>query len=286
MGRMDGKVAFITGAARGQGRSHAVRLAEEGAEIIAVDLCQPIESVPYELPDSGDLAETVKLVEELDRRIVAREADVREFGQLQSAVAEGISQFGHIDVVCANAGIGSWAPALEMEEQMWQDMIDINLTGVWKTIKAAVTPMVERRQGGAVVITSSVAGLFGFPNLVHYSAAKAGVIGIMRVLAQELAPYMIRVNTVNPTTVNTPMVVNDVAPLLFRPDLENPTFDDMTEALTGLNALPIPLVEAIDISNAVLWLASDEARYVTGVALPVDAGFCQKIGGTPLLLPE
>lgn len=272
MGRMDGKVAFITGAARGQGRSHAVRLAEEGAEIIAVDLCQPIESVPYELPDSGDLAETVKLVEELDRRIVAREADVRDFGQLQSAVAEGISQFGHIDVVCANAGIGSWAPALEMEEQMWQDMIDINLTGVWKTIKAAVTPMVERRQGGAVVITSSVAGLFGFPNLVHYSAAKAGVIGIMRVLAQELAPYMIRVNTVNPTTVNTPMVVNDVAPLLFRPDLENPTFDDMTEALTGLNALPIPLVEAIDISNAVLWLASDEARYVTGTTQVIDAG--------------
>jgi len=286
MGRMDGKVAFITGAARGQGRSHALRLAEEGAEIIAVDLCQPIESVPYQLPDSGDLAETVKLVEELDRRIVAREADVRDFGQLQSAVAEGISQFGHIDVVCANAGIGSWAPALEMEEQMWQEMIDINLTGVWKTIKAAVAPMVERRQGGAVVITSSVAGLFGFPNLVHYSAAKAGVVGIMRVLAQELAPYMIRVNTVNPTTVNTPMVVNDAAPRLFRPDLENPTFDDMTEALTGLNALPIPLVEAIDVSNAVLWLASDEARYVTGVALPVDAGFCQKVGGTPLVLPE
>ena len=286
MGRMDGKVAFITGAARGQGRSHALRLAQEGAEIIALDLCQPIESVPYALPTGGDLAETVKLVEDLDRRIVAREADVRDFGQLESVVAEGISEFGHIDVVCANAGIGSWAPALEMEEQMWQEMIDINLTGVWKTIKAAVKPMVERRQGGAVIITSSVAGLFGFPNLVHYSAAKHGVVGIMRVLAQELAPYMIRVNTVNPTTVNTPMVVNDAAPLLFRPDLENPTIDDMTEALSGLNALPIALVEAVDISNAVLWLASDEARYVTGVALPVDAGFCQKIGGTPLVLPE
>ena len=286
MGRMEGKVAFITGAARGQGRSHALRLAQEGAEIIAVDLCQPIESVPYPLPTGGDLAETVKLVEDLDRRIVAREADVRDFSQLQSVVAEGISEFGHIDVVCANAGIGSWAPALEMEEQMWQDMIDINLTGVWKTIKAAVAPMVERRQGGAVIITSSVAGIFGFPNLVHYSAAKAGVVGIMRVLAQELAPYMIRVNTVNPTTVNTPMVVNDVAPLLFRPDLENPTIDDMTEALMGLNSLPIALVEAVDISNAVLWLASDEARYVTGVALPVDAGFCQKVGGAPLVLPE
>jgi len=284
--RVEGKVAFITGAARGQGRSHALRLAQEGAEIIALDLCQPIESVPYQLPTGGDLAETVKLVEDLDRRIVAREADVRDFGQLQSVVQEGLSQFGHIDVVCANAGIGSWAPALEMEEQMWQEMIDINLTGVWKTIKAAVTPMVQRRQGGAVIITSSVAGLFGFPNLVHYSAAKAGVVGIMRVLAQELAPYMIRVNTVNPTTVNTPMVVNDVAPLLFRPDLENPTLADMTEALTGLNALPIPLVEAVDVSNAVLWLASDEARYITGVALPVDAGFCQKVGGAPLVLAD
>jgi SDR family mycofactocin-dependent oxidoreductase len=283
---MEGKVAFITGAARGQGRSHALRLAQEGAEIIALDLCEPIESVPYPLSTGSDLAETVKLVEDLDRRIVAREADVRDLGQLQSVVAEGISEFGHIDVVCANAGIASFAPALEMEEQMWQEMIDINLTGVWKTIKAAVAPMVERRQGGAVVITSSVAGLFGFPNLVHYSAAKAGVVGIMRVLAQELAPYMIRVNTVNPTTVNTPMVVNDVMPGLFRPDLENPTLDDMSETMIGLNALPVGLVEAVDISNAVLWLASDEARYVTGVALPVDAGFCQKVGGAPLVLPE
>ena len=286
MGRMDGKVAFITGAARGQGRSHALRLAQEGAEIIALDLCQPVESAPYPLATASDLAETVKLVEELDRRIVAREADVRDLGQLQSVVQEGVSEFGHIDVVCANAGIASFAPALEMDEQMWQEMIDINLTGVWKTIKAAVAPMVERRQGGAVIITSSVAGLFGFPNLVHYAAAKAGVVGIMRTLAQELAPYMIRVNTVNPTTVNTPMVANDVMPRLFRPDLENPTMDDMNEALIGLNALPIPMVEAVDVSNAVLWLASDEARYITGVALPVDAGFCQKVGGAPLVLPE
>ncbi len=286
MGRMDGKVAFITGAARGQGRSHALRLAQEGADIIALDVCQPVESVPYPMSTPDDLAETVKLVEELDRRIVAREADVRDLGQLESVVQEGVSEFGHIDVVCANAGIASFAPALEMTEQMWQDMIDINLTGVWKTIRAAVAPMVERRQGGAVIITSSVAGLFGFPNLVHYSAAKAGVVGIMRVLAQELAPYMIRVNTVNPTTVNTPMVMNDVSPQLFRPDLESPTVDDMNEALIGLNALPIPLIEAVDVSNAVLWLASDEARYITGVALPVDAGFCQKVGGAPLVLPE
>jgi len=283
---MDGKVAFITGAARGQGRSHALRLAEEGAEIIAVDICRPIETVPYEMPTSDDLAETAKLVEDLDRRIVAREADVRDLSQLQTVVQEGISEFGHIDVVCANAGIGTVSPAMEMEEQTWQEMIDINLTGVWKTIKAAVAPMIERRQGGAVIITSSVAGLMGYPNLGHYVAAKHGVVGLMRTLTQELAPYMIRVNTVNPTTVDTKMVMSDFFYRLVRPDLENPTREDMAEAFTGLNALPIPWVDPIDISNAVLFLASDEARYITGITLPVDAGFCQKIGGAPLVLPE
>src|SRR5215207_851002 len=209
MGRVEGKVAFITGAARGQGRSHALRLAEEGADIIAVDVCRPLETVPYELPTPDDLAETGKLVEDLDRRIVTRQADVRDLSQLQRVVQEGVSELGHIDIVCANAGIASLAPALEMEEQVWQEMIDVNLTGVWKTIRAAVPPMVERRQGGSVIITSSVAGLLGFGNLAHYVAAKHGVVGLMRTLAQELAPHMIRVNTINPTTVNTPMVMNN-----------------------------------------------------------------------------
>jgi SDR family mycofactocin-dependent oxidoreductase len=286
VGRMDGKVAFITGAARGQGRSHALRLAEEGADIIAVDVCQPVESAPYEMPTSAELAETAKLVEELDRRIVAREADVRDLPGLQAVVQEGVSEFGHIDAVVANAGIASVAPTMEMEESMWQEMIDINLTGVWKTIKAAVAPMLERRQGGAVIITSSVAGLAGAANLAHYVAAKHGVVGLMRVLTQELAPYMIRVNSVHPTTVNTPMVKSEYFYRLVRPDLENPTADDAAEVFVGLNALPIPWVEPIDISNAVLWLASDEARYVTGVTLPVDAGCLQKMGGTPLVLPD
>jgi len=283
---MDGKVAFITGAARGQGRSHALRLAEEGAEIIAVDVCRQVETVPYEMSTADDLAETAKLVEEFDRRILARQADVRDLSQLEEVVQEGVSEFGHIDVVCANAGIASLAPALDIEEDVWNDMIDINLTGVWKTVKAAAKPMVERRQGGAVVITSSVAGLMGFGNLAHYSAAKHGVVGLMRVLAQELAPYMIRVNTVNPTAVNTSMIHNDAFYRLFRPDLENPTRDDMAEAMLTLNTLPIPWVDPVDISNAVLWLSSDEARYVTGVALPVDAGFCQKIGRAPAVLAE
>jgi SDR family mycofactocin-dependent oxidoreductase len=226
MGRVEGKVAFITGAARGQGRSHALRLAEEGADIIAVDLCRPVETAPYETATPDDLLETVKLVEDFDRRIVAREADVRDLAALQQVVQEGVSELGHVDIVCANAGIASFAPALEMEERVWQEMIDINLTGVWKTIRAALPPMVARGHGGAVIITSSVAGLFGFPNLSAYSSAKHGVVGLMRTLAQELAPYMIRVNTVNPTTVDTPMVKNDAFYRLIRPDLENPTVED------------------------------------------------------------
>jgi SDR family mycofactocin-dependent oxidoreductase len=286
MGRVDGKVAFITGAARGQGRSHALRLAQEGADIIAVDISKGIETVDYPIATPEDLAETVKLVEDCDRRIVALEADVRDSAQLQNAVRQGLSELGHIDIVCANAGIASFGPAVEVDERMWQEMIDVNLTGVWKTIKAVVPSMIERGQGGAIILTSSVAGLFGFPNLIHYSAAKHGVVGIMRVLAQELAPYRIRVNTVNPTTVNTNMIQWDGFYELIRPDLEHPSQADMAEAMTGLNCLPTPWVDPIDVSNAVLWLASDEARYITGVALPVDAGFCQKVGGTPSVLPE
>jgi SDR family mycofactocin-dependent oxidoreductase len=286
MGRVEGKVAFITGGARGQGRSHAVRLAEEGADIIAVDICQSLPTVPYEGASRADLDGTAKLVEDLDRRIVVREADVRDLSQLEAAVEEGLSELGHIDVVCCNAGIGTFAPALEMDEQMWQEMIDVNLTGVWKTIRAVAPPMVERRQGGSIIITSSVAGLFGFPNLANYSSAKHGVVGLMRTLTQELAPYMIRVNSVHPTTVNTPMIMNDAIYKLFRPDLENPQAEDMGAAFVGYNALPLPWVEPIDISNAVLWLASDESRYVTGVTLPVDAGFSVKVGATPAVLPE
>ena len=186
----------------------------------------------------------------------------------------------------ANAGIVSIGPAIELEEESWQEMLDVNLTGVWKTVKATVPSIIEGGRGGSVIITSSAAGLRGFPNISHYVAAKHGVVGLMRSLAQELAPHMIRVNTVNPTTVDTPMVMNDMFYGLVRPDLEQPGRDEVAEAFVGLNTLPIPWVETIDISNAVLWLASDEARYVTGVALPIDAGFCEKIGGTPLVLPD
>jgi SDR family mycofactocin-dependent oxidoreductase len=279
MGRVEGKVAFITGAARGQGRSHAVRLAQEGADIIAVDICQDVASVPYPGASDADLAETVKQVEELDRRIVARQADVRDLSALQGAVDEGLSQFGHIDVICANAGICSFGGALELTEEVWQEMIDVNLTGVWKTVRAAARPMVEAGRGGSIILTSSTAGLVAFPNLAHYVAAKHGVTGLMRVLAVELAPHMIRVNSIHPTTVDTPMAQNPAMYELF--GLPGAGREEAEQGFKAVNALPIPWVEAVDISNAVLFLASDESRYVTGTTVQVDAA-----GTAPYKIPH
>ncbi len=279
MGRMEGKVAFITGAARGQGRSHALRLAEEGADVIAVDICRDVASVPYPGATPGDLEETVKEVEALDRRIVAEEADVRDLAALRRVVEAGTAQLGPVDVIVANAGIGSFGPALELDEDVWQEMIDVNLTGVWKTVKAAAPAMVERGQGGSIVLTSSTAGLVAFPNLAHYTAAKHGVVGLMRTLAVELAPHMIRVNSVHPTTVDTPMVQNPAMYELF--GMPGAGREQAAEGFKTINALPVPWVEARDISNAVLWLASDESRYVTGTTVQVDAG-----GTAPYRVPH
>ena len=281
MGRVEGKIAFITGAARGQGRAHALRLAQEGADIIAVDLCRGVGTVPYDGATEADLAETVKQVEELDRRILAEQADVRELSALRRVAEEGLSQFGQIDIVCANAGIASFAPALDMTEQMWQDVIDINLTGIWKTVQATVPSMVERGEGGSVILTSSVAGLSAFPHLAHYTAAKHGVTGLMRTLAVELAPHRIRVNSIHPTTVDTPMVANEAAWGLFMGGVQGATREQAAVGMKALNALPIPWVEAVDISNAVLYLASEESRYVTGNTMVVDAGALQ-----PFKLPH
>jgi (+)-trans-carveol dehydrogenase len=275
-GKLEGKVAFITGAARGQGRSHAVRLAEEGADIIAVDLCDQVGSVPYPMATPEDLAETAKEVEALDRRIVATQADVRDFDALKQALDAGVAELGHVDIVSANAGIVSYGPAAELDETTWQDMIDVNLTGVWHTCKAAIPHLIRQGTGGSIVITSSAAGLMAYPGLAHYVSAKHGLVGLMRTLALELAPHFIRVNSVHPTSVNTPMVQNDASKRLFLPDVENPSPEQFAEVSAAMNALPIPWVEARDISNAVLWLASDEARYVTGVTLPVDAGTLTK----------
>jgi SDR family mycofactocin-dependent oxidoreductase len=275
-GRVEGKVAFITGAARGQGRSHAIRLAEEGADIIAVDIADQVTSVPYPMATPEDLAETVKEVEALDRRIVATQADVRDYAGLKQALDDGVTQLGRLDIVCANAGISSFGRADELDETTWQDMIDINLTGMWHACKAAIPHLVDGGRGGSIVITSSDAGLKGYQNLAHYVSAKHGVVGLMRTLALELAPHFIRVNSLHPSTVDTGMIQNEATYRLFRPDLDNPGRQELADAGTAINALPVPWLEPTDISNAVLFLASDEARYITGVTLPVDAGFLVK----------
>lgn len=270
MGRLEGKVAFITGAARGQGRSHAVALAREGADIIAIDLLAPIAGTLYEPSTPADLEETVRLVEALDRRIVARQADVRDQASLDAAVAEGVAAFGGIDIVVANAGILTEpAPGHELSESIWSDMIDTNLSGVWRTLKAAVPHL---RDGGSVILTSSVAGLKAYGNIAHYVAAKHGIVGLMRTFALELAPRRIRVNSVHPTQVDTPMIMNEAEYRIFRPDLEHPTVEDFAKASQAVHALPEPWLEPEDISNVVLFLASSDSRGITGVTLPVDLG--------------
>jgi len=275
-GRVEGKVAFITGAARGQGRSHDITLAREGADIIAIDLCAQIGSVPYPMATPQDLAQTVKEVEATGRRIVATVADVRDYDALKDALDAGVAQLGRLDIVSANAGITSYGRAQELPEQTWQDVIDVNLTGEWHAAKAAIPHLRAAGRSGSIILTSSDLGLKAAANQAHYVSASHGVIGLMRTLALELAPDFIRVNALAPTAVDTPMVMNSATYRLLRPDLENPTADDMAGPAAALNALPIPWVEPVDISNAVLWLASDEARYVTGVALPVDAGIVIK----------
>lgn len=272
MGTLDGKVAFITGAARGQGRSHAVRLAQEGADIIAVDTSTQVETVPYDTARAGDLTETVRQVEALGRRILAADVDVRDLTGLTKTAEEGATELGRLDIVIANAGISTMAPTLEMSEDTWQTMIDINLTGVWKTIRAAVPHIVAGGRGGSVVLTSSLAALTTNENIAHYTAAKTGLIGLMKVLAKELAPQSIRVNSVHPTTVATEMILNDATYRLFRPDLESPGRDDFEEAARELNKLPVSMVEASDITEAIVYLVSDSGRYVTGNTHVIDAG--------------
>ena len=259
MARLEGKVAFITGAARGQGRSHAVRLAEEGADIIAIDIGSPT-----------DLAQTVKEVEALDRRIVASQADVRDSGGLTAALDDGVARLGRLDIVVANAGIVNFGTAAELTEQAWRDVIDVNLTGVWHTVKAAI-PRLRAAGGGSIIIIGT--GLKGKPNLGHYAAAKHGLVGLMQSLANELAPDMVRVNSVHPGAVDNDMLHNQALYHLLLPDHPGDiTREEIEPVFRRLNALPIPWVESVDISNAALFLASDEARYITGVTLPVDAG--------------
>ena len=263
-GRVAGKVAFITGAARGQGRSHAIRLAEEGADIIAVDICRDYGTVPYAMATEADLAQTVKAVEALDRRIIAAQADVRDASALKAAVDDGVAQLGRLDIVSANAGICTVQPWDEVTPAIWQDTLDTNLTGVWNTMVVSV-PHLIAAGGGSIICTSSTAGIKGLPYLAPYVAAKHGVVGIARTMANELASHKIRVNTVHPTGVDTPMGngLGGLEALIGRDPNLGPIY---------MNTLPVETVDPRDISNAVLFLASDEARYVTGLEFTVDAG--------------
>ncbi|MBB5164609.1 mycofactocin-coupled SDR family oxidoreductase [Mycobacterium sp. AZCC_0083] len=270
-GTLKGKTAFITGAARGQGRAEAVKLASEGADIIAVDLCDQIASVPYPMSTPDDLAHTVKLVEDTGARIVATQADVRDRAALKNAVKAGVEELGgRLDIVVANAGIAPMAG-----ETAWQDVIDVNLTGVYQTVDVAMRPMIKAGNGGSIVLISSVAGLVGLASpmagSMGYAAAKHGVVGLMRVYANLLASQSIRVNSIHPAAVNTPMIDND----FIRSWLDGLAQETQGGPDMG-NALPVQALEPEDIANAVYYLVSDAGRYVTGVTLPVDAGFVNK----------
>lgn len=272
MDRMRDRVVLVTGAARGQGREHALAFAREGADVIAVDACAPESSAAYDMATLADLEETAAMVRELDRRIVAARVDVRNFGALRTAVDSAVDELGRLDVVVANAGFISAAPLLDMSEDAWDDVVAVNLSGVWRTCKAATPHLLAGGRGGSLLLISSVAGLKGFGNVANYVAAKHGLVGLMRSLAQELSPHGIRVNTISPTQVDTDMIMNSTQYKLFRPDLEDPQRADFASASQSTHLLPVPWLEARDVSNAALFLASDDARYITGITLPVDAG--------------
>lgn len=273
MTRLAGKVALITGAARGQGRSHALRLADEGADVIALDVCRQIDTVPYPMADSDDLVTTVDLIKSRGRRVFAAEVDVRDLGGMQRAVDAGVAELGRLDIVVANAGtLNDTAPMWELTEEQFQDQIDVNLTGVWKTIKATVPTLLRQNEGGAIILISSISGLTVELNVGHYAASKHGVNGLMRTLSGELAPYGIRVNSVNPTNVNTAMINNPRYNRLFAGGKDGATQEDALPALTAMHALQIPFLDPIDVSNAVVYLASEDGRYITGTTQILDAG--------------
>lgn len=270
--RFDGHVVVVTGAARGQGRRHAERFAELGADIVALDVAANVPEVGYPLATPEELRETASAVEARGRRCSAHVVDVRDLSALQQIATSVRADWGRVDAIVANAGICITAPAWEMSDEAWDAVLEINLTGVWNTVKSFVPVMVDAGRGGSVTLTSSLAGMRGIRNAIGYVAAKHALTGLMRSLANELAADQIRVNTVNPTNVATPMLLNENTYRRFNPDLAAPTMEDTVEGFASLNLLPVPWVETDDVSDAVLWLASEHARFVTGTVLPVDAG--------------
>lgn len=267
MGKLDGRVAFVTGAARGQGRAEAVLLAEEGADIIAVDVCAAPAGIDYPPASPSDLAETVRLVEKYDRRIISAEVDVRDLSALSEVVTSGVAEFGgRLDVVVANAGIVSWGRFWEMDIERWNSMIDINLNGVFHTLRAAVPHMIEAGNGGSIIATSSSAGIKSLPGQAHYSAAKHGVVGLVKSAAQELAPYRIRVNSLHPWAVSTPM--GTLGPEGEKVFADNPSYQNAM----GQILFDPPSSDAEDIAKAVLFLSSDDSRTITAAQFTVDHG--------------
>jgi SDR family mycofactocin-dependent oxidoreductase len=269
--RFSGKVVLISGGARGQGRSHALRFASEGADIVVCDLVSQVPTVGYPMPGPDDLRQTIREVEALGRRCLGIEADVRSLEAMTSVVDSALETFGHVDVAIAQAGVCTFGPIAEMDEQTWSQTIDTNLTGVFNTIRAALPGMIERRTG-RILATASMAGRAGWENIGHYAASKWGIIGLVKSVALEVAPFGITANVVCPSSVNTPMMLNDGAYKLFRPDLAEPTLADALPAFTAVNVIPVPYAETADISAAMAFLASDDARYITGAALSVSAG--------------
>ena len=275
-GALRGKVAFITGAARGQGRSHAVRLAEEGADIIAVDVCDSVETVDYPPATANDLAQTAELVTQAGGRIVTATVDVRDFGALSAAVARGVDELGRLDIVCANAGILTMGMSHELSEEQWRTIVEINLTGAWHTSKVATPYLIRQGEGGSLIFTSSTMGLKGGPFASAYATTKHGIVGLAKSLAMELAQFRIRSNVLHPTTVRSPMIDNPITLKSFRPDLDAPTSDDATPILRMLNLINEPWIESSAVSEAVVYLSSKAGESITGISLPIDLGAAAK----------
>jgi SDR family mycofactocin-dependent oxidoreductase len=270
---LDGAVAFISGVARGQGRSHALRLAAEGTRIVGFDLCAQIDAAPFPMSTEADLAETERLVRAAGGDIVTRLGDVRDQGQVDAALAAGLEVFGRVDIVLANAGISHpYRRTWELTEEDFRETVDVNLVGVWRTIKAAVPAMIEQGDGGSIVVTGSGASTTGLPNLAGYVAAKHGLVGLVRTLTKELGPHGIRINAVLPGNTWTPMFDNDGIRRLYVPGQQEVDEDVFTARAAAMSPMRVPWVEASDVSETVAWLVSPAARYISGALLPVDAG--------------
>jgi len=276
MGQLDGQVAFITGLARGQGRSHALTLAREGADIIGLDLCGEIESTTYPGSTPADLEETERLLKETGCRAVLSQADVRDYEQVEAAFARGLEQLGRVDIIIPNAGICAGGKTWEISTDAWREMVDINLTGAWHAVKAAVPTLISQGQGGSVVFIGSTEALKGAENMSSYAASKHAITGLMTCLARELGQYNIRVNSVNPTCVDTNMIQNPYVWGLFQQDNPNPTRESVEGAFTNTHILPVPWMEPVDVSRAILYLVGESGRYITASKLTIDAGFIVK----------